>query len=96
MIVRLTAETAPEIVDCDRVDRLHASADGPLGEIKLEPICRVADDEHVWVRVSALRNACEPAAGAEAFDAMLAYATSKGWLDPSGDYVRAHLEPTAD
>jgi hypothetical protein len=46
--------------------------------------------------VSALRNACEPAAGAEAFDAMLAYATSKGWLDPSGEYVRAHLEPTAD
>jgi hypothetical protein len=27
---------------------------------------------------------------------MLAYATSTGWLDPSGDYVRAHLEPTAD
>jgi hypothetical protein len=92
VIVRLTAETAPEIIDRDRVDRLHASADGPLGDMLLEPICRVADDEHVWVQVSALRNACEPVAGAEAFDATIAYATSKGWLDPSGDHVRAHVE----
>lgn len=93
MIIRLSTDAGPEIVDCERVDRLHATATGEFGEMRLEPICRTDDDRHVWVRISALRNACEPIAGAEAFDATIAYAMSKGWLDPTGKYVRAHLEP---
>lgn len=92
MIVRLSADAAPEIADCDRVDRLSATAAGQLSDMVLEPICRVADDDHIWVRISALRNACEPVAGSEAFEATIAYATSKGWLDPTGQYVRAHLD----
>lgn len=94
MIVRLTADTAPEIADCERVDRLSATATGALTDMVLEPICRLVDDDHIWVRIAALRNSCEPVAGSEAFEATIAYATSKGWLDPTGQYVRAHVEPT--
>ena len=33
----------------------------------------------------------DPGVG-EQFDGMIAYATSKGWLDESGTRVRAHIE----
>lgn len=54
------------------------------------------EDDHAWVEVEAVRALAGEAATAEwqtAFDAMLDYARSKGYLDESGDAIRAHLEP---
>lgn len=58
------------------------------------------DGAHVWLEVDALREAAaatvDPAGRAAwvtGFDAMIAYATSKGWTDEHGR-VRAHVEST--
>ncbi len=53
------------------------------------------DGSHAWVLVSALRRAANGRVGTEwpeAFEAMLGYAASKGWLSPSGEEIRAHVE----
>lgn len=53
------------------------------------------DGSHAWVFVSALRRAADGRVGTEwpeAFEAMLGYAASKGWLSPSGEEIRAHVE----
>jgi|SRR5580704_14773770 hypothetical protein len=56
---------------------------------------QLATDDHAWINIDALRaesghaDDLEWAAG---FDGMIAYATSKGWVDESGERVRAHLE----
>jgi hypothetical protein len=52
-------------------------------------------EEHLWVDQQWLRAAanCESAARAPEFDAMISYATRKGWVDPATGRVRVHLEP---
>jgi hypothetical protein len=54
-----------------------------------------ATDDHVWVRISALRNAAAGRIGPgwdDRFDAMVAYARSKGWVNGAGDALAAHVE----
>jgi hypothetical protein len=59
----------------------------------------VADDgDHVWLAVAELKSRAaatvtDPATWGAGFDAMIAYAGSKGWLNDAGDAVRAHVEP---
>ena len=54
-----------------------------------------ADDDHVWVDIDWLRTSGVALVGdadyATNFDVMIAYATTKGWLDDSGRCVRAHI-----
>lgn len=98
MIVILAANVAPRLTDLDRFDRLHAELHGELDDAHLEPLCRRGDDpDHVWLRIAEAR-----ARGADAssddefvtgFDAMIAFATSKGWVDEDRTHVRAHVEP---
>ena len=97
MIVRLSPDVPPVLVDVDRLDRLHAESPGPIGDMMAGTLCRVDDDgEHVWLDIAVAR-----AAGAETaddddwpagYDAMIAYARSKGWTDEAGTHVRAHVE----
>ena len=97
MIVLLSPDVPPVLVDVDRLDRLHAESPGPLGDMMTGSLCRVDDDgEHVWLDIAAAR-----AVGAEVaddeewsvkYDAMIAYATSEGWTDAAGTHVRAHVE----
>ena len=99
MIVQLSRDAPPALVDADHLDRLHAESPGPLDEMMAGPLCRFDDDgEHVWLDIAAAR-----ASGADAsadgewsaqFDGMIAYATSKGWTDGAGTHVRAHVERT--
>jgi hypothetical protein len=52
-------------------------------------------EEHVWVRIDALRALAEPQvdAGWEAgFEQVLAYARSRGWVDDELQAVRGHVE----
>lgn len=96
MIVVLSSTEPPRLIDLDRLDRLHAELDGDLAAAQLGDHCRVADADHVWLDVAAARAAGVAASNdttfAEQFDAMIAYATAKGWLDDDGTHVRAHVE----
>jgi hypothetical protein len=50
---------------------------------------------HVYVTIDAVRSMAEPRVGeswAGDFEAMLGYASSKGWLDDSGSAIEAHIE----
>lgn len=103
MIVQLSADSPPTLVDLDRLDRLHAECAGPIGDMRFDETC-VADDDgqHVWLDVAAARSIGVAGAGADdvdygtRFDAMIAYAASKGWLDDASIRVRAHIQsPTA-
>ena len=99
MIILLRADTAQRLTDADRLDRLHAEIDGDLADgeddVQFDEFVRAADDDHVWVDVDWLRTAGQAQLGdpdfAAKFDAMIAYAASKGWLDDSGTSVRAHI-----
>ena len=58
-----------------------------------------ADGAHVWVNINWLRQSGASAIGdtdrtswAEGFEAMIGYATSKGWVSADGVSVRAHIE----
>ncbi len=96
MIVVLTAHEPPLLTDLDRLDRLHAELHGELGAARLGALCERADDEHVWLDVARARAAGMAAATDptfdERFDAMIAYAGSKGWINDPGTHVRAHVE----
>ncbi len=97
MIVVLAANAAPRLTDLDRFDRIHAELHGDLDDARLEPLCRRGDaPDHVWLRIAEAR-----ARGADAssndefvagFDAMIAFATSKGWVDDDATHVRACVE----
>lgn len=61
----------------------------------LGPLGRLAESDHVWIIIDALRAASGRADDAEwsaQFDAMIAYAASQGWVDETGELVRAHVE----
>ena len=50
------------------------------------------DGDHAWLDAAALRAAGDGSADwASRFDAMLAYAASKGWASEDGARVRAHV-----
>jgi hypothetical protein len=53
------------------------------------------DGDDVWVPVDAVRRLAAGRVGADwesDFTAMLEFARGKGWLDPSGRAIRAHVE----
>ena len=53
------------------------------------------EGDDAWITVDAVRRMARGHVGPEwdvDFDAMLAFATSKGWLDEHGNAIRAHVE----
>jgi len=51
-------------------------------------------DGHIWVRQDAVRRAAAGRVGdgwQADFDGMVGYAASKGWLNPAGDAIQAHV-----
>lgn len=97
MIIDLTAHHPPKLVEPERVDRLHAVAHGDPKEMHYDDFVQEGPDwDHVWVdigllRTNALAQVDDPGFPAR-FEAMIAYATEKGWLNALGTRVRAHLE----
>ena len=99
MIVLLSPHLPPMLTDVDRLDRLHAESPGPLAGMMAGSLCRVdPDGEYVWLDIAAARaagaEASDDTGWADAYDAMIAYATTKGWTDDAGTHVRAHVEPS--
>jgi len=107
VIVRLSPADPAELVDLDRLDRLHAevaenaavTGDRRLDVVRWPDWCRPDDDgAHVWLDVARCRELGRDAAGdgwVDGYDAMIAYATSKGWTDADATEVRAHVAPPA-
>jgi hypothetical protein len=98
VIVRIDASdiTLDDPDDCTRFHVQAAAGVPDVGDrLAAAGAGTMADDEHAWVGVDALRAL---AAGHVAedwparFDAMLAYAGAKGWVHPDGGAIRAHLE----
>lgn len=98
MIVQLSPDAPPTLTDLDRFDRLHADCPGDLAAMASGSLCDAdPDGEHVWLDIAEARAAGSSAASdgatfVEQFDAMIAYARSKGWTNDAGTHVRAHVE----
>ena len=99
MIVDVDIATGSVTLDeCDALNRFHVrcAADALAVGRALGDHGRVADKpDHVWVRIESLRELAAGKVDAEwpqRFDAMVAYAKSKGWLDPSGTCLMAHVQ----
>ncbi|MPY94497.1 MAG: hypothetical protein GEV08_15995 [Acidimicrobiia bacterium] len=100
MFVRLAAAaggpTLEEPADCTR---FHVEAPtGDTGEVGARlgdaGTATGAPDGHVWVDVGWVRAQAAgrvPDSWAGDFDGMLGYATKKGWLDPAGRAIQAHV-----
>lgn len=64
-----------------------AAAFGTDGEMR--------DDDHVWISIARLHALGDEHGGEgwrEGCDGMIAFATSKGWVDEAKGLVRAHVE----
>ena len=98
MIVRIDP-AGVRLDEPDECGRFHVQvAEGVTdlaGALAAADVGTLADDEHAWVRVDAVRRLAEgrvPDDWPSRFDGMLRYAASKGWLDGEGSAIRAHLE----
>jgi hypothetical protein len=68
--------------------------DGRLGEA-LGELGWMADESHAFLRIDgvlALAERADDRTWNAQFDGMVAYATEKGWLDPTGTAIRAHVD----
>lgn len=102
MVIAVDMTVAPPAVrleEPDAFDRfsivVHGSAEPAAVTAELGRIGWPADVDHFFVEPESLRALAGPraedAVWREKLDAMLAYATSKGWTDDAGR-VRAHVE----
>jgi len=97
MIVELSDDGPPKLLEADRLDQLHAVCTGEVSAARFDDLCQPGPDpEHVWIDVGSLRDRglayVDDPTYPERFDAMIAYAQRKGWLDADGKRVRAHIE----
>lgn len=79
------------VVEDGASDEEVASALAPLGTLD--------SSTYAWVSIARLQAACDrdgDAAWREAFDAMVQFAASKGWVDGTGLRLRAHLVRSAE
>jgi hypothetical protein len=93
-----------EVCDPDDCTRLHVEADSQLTTTELDQALyaagltgeRSAEGDTVWLDASklfAVGTVAEVGSDwPDRFNAMLAYATSKGWCDPARQHVAAHVE----
>lgn len=88
------------LTDVDNLRQFHIDVDAALGAVgavgaKLAEHGwgTLADDEHAWIAIDALRAAAgvRPEGWHDEFAAMIDYARSKGWVDDSGERLRAHI-----
>jgi hypothetical protein len=103
MIVAITREHC-RVEDADDCARLHVTAeelddDEAGAALQRADLGRAGDAAHVWLTIDSLRTAAREAASIpdwdDRFDAMIAYARSKGWLDACGERVTAHVQRSA-
>ncbi len=94
MIVRITAAggvVLDDAADCKRLSVVAADRAGVGDHLAAAGAGAPLDADHVELDVAFLRAGAAGQAPPGDFDAMIAYAESKGWLSADGDRVRAHL-----
>jgi hypothetical protein len=96
--LHLTHDASVEVVDADDCTSLAVTtvlpSDAAKAILAADGIAGAADDGAVWLDVDELRRRAAPGGAdgwAARYDAMIAYARSKGWLNDSGRLVRAHI-----
>lgn len=101
MFVRISGPGGqPALVEAEDCKKFHVSyggADGTPAQVAaaLGDWAAGATDEHVWIRIAAVRSAAAGTVGPGwdgEFDGMVGYAASKGWLNEAGDAIAAHVE----
>jgi hypothetical protein len=90
------AESAPQLVTPGDFGALRVVVEGdrPAALRSLRQVGVTGDTEHVWIPVCLLRALAGDAVTAEweaSLEAMLAYASSRGWYDEKQAAVRAHI-----
>ena len=85
--------------DANNFREFHVAIDGDVDAAVAAFDGRAAAserDNHLWIDIAFVRDLAGDAADAEwqtQFDAMLAYANSKGWIDEPANRVEAHIQP---
>jgi hypothetical protein len=101
MYVQVAADGTVTVHEADDCRRLHLAVDGLDTEAAGAALRRagtgeLVDDGNARLDVAALRALAEPLATApdwpQQWDAMLAYAATKGWLSPDARTVGVHVE----
>lgn len=99
MIVKVTPQNGSvELVDPHAFDGFHVQAPADATPSEVSTALGTAgagalQDDHVWVRVDQVRGLA-PAGDSNwsaGFEAMVAYAQGKGWMNADGDMIMAHL-----
>jgi hypothetical protein len=78
------------LLDCSPGQASALLGDRDLGRV---------EDGHAWLHIGALRSIARPPRSCtwdERFELAMAYAQQNGWTDPTGGFVRAHLEPPSE
>ncbi len=100
MIVEVDARTGKvALAEPATFTELHVAA---VGDGDLEGVVaalgadggRADEPGHVWIRIDAMRRLAGAALDSEweeGFAAMCGYAAGKGWVDPSGEFLAAHV-----
>jgi len=88
-----------DLVDAPNCTQFHVAVVGDGDRARLdETLCevgRVESPEVAWISVAEVRRMarlCVDDSWARDFEAMLGYATGKGWLDDAGEHIQAHIE----
>lgn len=105
MIVRVDMSRAEEagavaLLEADdlKAFKLVAGGDSDGRDLAtaLGSVGTMADEDHAWIRIDALRelagDRAEDPDWIAGFDGMVAYAASKGWVSEDGASLRAHCE----
>jgi hypothetical protein len=93
--MRLRIDTGTQTITVEEAENLKQLDAITLGTGSLmgaKELSRV-DGDHLWIKVASLRSLCgtQPDSWQQNFDKMIAYATSKGWVDASDGSVRVHI-----
>ena len=98
MYVELDLETGERrLREADDFGRFHIEADGDRHDVlrALGAEARLGRTHHLWWSLGAVRRLAPPGAGEDwwrRFDAMMAWAAGRGWIDDAGTHVQVHVE----
>ncbi len=102
MIIRVQASGEVVVDEHDVFTGFHVEAPSGLAGDDLAATMGEgtrADGDYLWIAEAAVRHwlAGRPDGGPDdgwddGFSSMVAYARSKGWTDPAGTHLRAHVE----
>ena len=98
MIVRVDLENGPSLEEPEVLTGFHAvssTTDDSLVGAAMGEAGAPAGEGHVWVAASWVREQAAPVVAADwasAFEGMIDYARSKGWMNEAGTHIKAHVE----